>query len=161
MENTTNELAASSSQLAAKKRDLLTFAAIVGGNAVGHNPWSKSMTLEGARPLGTRVMLFSRLDAVQKSAAELVLPAVGSGGVHDDDQLFAVTALSLGVTRELRAWAHGSVGVGARGTVNVIPDALRAVYGSRTPLGATIFVRWRPSRMNMSTMDHMAGMHGM
>ena len=126
-----------------------SFAAIVGGTAVGHDRWSKSMTMEGARPIGARVMLFSRLVAVQKSAAELVLRAVGAGGTHGDDQLFAVTAVSLGATRELHAWAGGSVGVGARGTVNVIPNALRAIYGSRTPLGATIFVRWRPSRMVM------------
>ena len=37
-----------------------------------------------------------------------------------------------------------TIGLGASGTVNVVPSALEATYGSRTPRGATVFLRLRP-----------------
>jgi hypothetical protein len=36
-------------------------------------------------------------------------------------------------------------GVGVRGSVNFVPSNLEAEYGSRTPVGWTIYVRLRPA----------------
>ena len=59
--------------------------------------------------------------------------------------------------------AGGSLGLGGAGTLNVIPSSLQPVYGARTPMGATIFLRLRPGRMHMTAgrQPHDHGtMHG-
>ena len=38
-----------------------------------------------------------------------------------------------------------TLGVGARGALNLVPSALEGVYGSRTPAGLAIFLRVRPA----------------
>ena len=159
---------ATASMLYHQRRDTSTgwsVAAIVGANAIGHEPWSRSLTLESAHPLTARVTLFSRVEAVEKSADELVVAIVGALSTalptatipQAVEPHYRLMSASLGMSRELLGSTYGSIGVGARGTVNVVPPTLRTIYGSRTPLGATVFMRWRPSRMRMSTMNGMSG----
>ena len=51
-----------------------------------------------------------------------------------------------------------TLGLGALGTLNVVPDALRDTYGTRTPPGVMLFLRLRPSRTPHAATDDMAGM---
>ena len=53
--------------------------------------------------------------------------------------------MSLGYERGL--WRNGSVatGLGARGTLNLVPEELRLFYGSRTPVGLMVYVQVRPT----------------
>ena len=92
--------------------------------------------------LDRRNTIFGRLEVVQKTAEELVLPT-GSGGFAPDSA-FTVTALSVGYIREIVRSSNATVGVGFQGSLNALPAALDSFYGSRTPVGVMLFVRIRP-----------------
>jgi hypothetical protein len=63
---------------------------------------------------------------------------------------YQVAHLTVGALRETALGRFGRIGLGARGTLNLVPSSLEAVYGSRTPLGAAVYVRWRTGRMVMT-----------
>jgi len=48
--------------------------------------------------------------------------------------------------------------VGAMGTLNLVPSALEAAYGSRAPTGVMVFVRLRPLHSPHAGMGAMKGM---
>ena len=101
-----------------------------------------SVLAESEAILDRRNTIFGRLEVVQKTAGELVLPS-GPGGFAPDST-FTVTALSVGYIREVVRWSNATVGVGFQGGLNVLPAALDPIYGSRTPAGGMLFVRIRP-----------------
>ena len=112
-----------------------------------HEPGAKTYTasaallLESSIDLNPRTSVYGRIEQVQKTADDLGF----LGG--EPMQLFTIRALSLGATRELHAWSSLSVGFGARGTLNFLPETLRFTYDARTPVGGSIFLRVRPVRM--------------
>lgn len=128
---------------------------------------SHSVGLEANANLDRRNAVFVRVEWVQKSARDLALHIQGGPPVYVDgtgnlpvlptplpaDASFNVSALSLGYVREIGAFGGGTIGLGARGTVNVIPAALEPYYGTRTPLGTSVYLRVRPMRMNMHAMS--------
>src|SRR2546426_1194052 len=77
-------------------------------------------------------------DLVRRTAADLAL--VGSVSRELD-----IGAVSLGYERALWRSALVATGLGARGTLNLVPEELRLFYGSRTPVGLTAYVQVRPS----------------
>jgi hypothetical protein len=81
---------------------------------------------------------FGRAELLQKSADDLALSAFPA------DQKFNVGSASLGYIRELVRGRDVTLGFGASGTVSFVPNALEATYGSRTPVGAMVFLRLRP-----------------
>ena len=92
--------------------------------------------------------VFGRVEYVRKSGEELVLPA------PLDSQEFDIGNLSLGYIREFARYQGATLGIGARGAINLIPGSLESVYGSRTPTGWTVFLRVRPSLLEAAhTMD--------
>jgi hypothetical protein len=111
---------------------------IYGRNEGGEHRASHSVLLETEAVLDRHNTIFSRAEYVQKSGHDLQIPAV------DDEERFVVKALSLGYIRELARGRGVTLGVGARGSVNLLPRALETVYGSRTPLGGMVFLRLRP-----------------
>jgi hypothetical protein len=125
-------------------------ALIYGVNThASHIDPSHSVLLESEAVLDRSNTIFGRVELVQKSVEDLVLPS------FDYDRVFNVGAVTLGAIREVgRKWG-ATLGVGASGTINVVPEALRSAYGSRTPLGGMVFVRVRPV---FATTDPMAGM---
>ena len=86
--------------------------------------------------------LFGRLELVQKTAADLVLPP-GPGGFAPEST-FTLAAASIGYIREIVRTSKTTLGIGLQGTLNVLPVSLDPIYGSRTPVGAMLFVRIRP-----------------
>lgn len=76
---------------------------------------------------------FGRVEYVRKSAEELV---VGSAA---PDVAYDLTSFVAGYV-----WERGTLGLGARVALNVVPVTLAAEYGSRTPVGFAVFARWRP-----------------
>jgi hypothetical protein len=100
--------------------------------------WSQSALLESEAVLDRSNTLFGRAELVQKSASDLSLTG------FPIDQLFNIGSASLGYIRELKRGCGATIGFGASGTVNFVPDALRPSYGSRAPLGAMVFLRLRP-----------------
>jgi hypothetical protein len=125
---------------------------------------SNSGLIETNLDLDSRNTIFGRVEYVQKSASDLALPVIFIPGMGSEGPQFNVAVLALGYVRELLAGRAGSLGVGARGSINMVPDALRPYYGTRTPLGLGVFLRYRPNKMHMDMsgmkdMDHMPMHH--
>lgn len=110
-----------------------------------------SVAAESNLELGMRNAVFARAEYVQKNAEELVLSGV------DPAREFSVGSLVGGYMREIASIPGGTIGIGGRASVNFVPDALEAAYGTRTPEGFDVYVRVRPKRMateaKASSMD--------
>lgn len=118
-----------------------------------HAGLSHSALVESDAVLDRSNTVFGRIEAVQKTPDELVLAAPQFN--FSAAQTFNVGAVSLGYIREVVPMKAATLGIGAMGTVNLVPPALEPAYGSRTPLGVFLFLRLRPA----GTRD--AGMGGM
>ena len=129
-------------------------AAVWGANTHGHE-LTQSVLLESEAVLDGSNTVMARAEWVQKSAEDLVLDTSPTN--LPSEQRFDVSALSLGYIREVGKWSGATIGIGAMGTLNVVPTALEHVYGSRTPVGGLLFLRLRPKFGG--AMDGMAGMH--
>jgi len=103
--------------------------------------------------------LFGRLELVQKSAQDLVLPA-GPGGFAPEST-FTITALSVGYIREVSRTRWATIGIGFQGSMNAVPAALDPFYGSRAPIGGMLFVRIRPLHAPHDMTSNMTPMPGM
>lgn len=83
--------------------------------------------------------IYGRAELAQKTAEDLVL------GSFAPERRFDVTAFSAGYVRELFRSTGTTLGVGVQATLNVVPDELQPFYGSRTPVGGMVFIRFRPT----------------
>ncbi|MFL5604889.1 MAG: hypothetical protein ACJ8AD_00455, partial [Gemmatimonadaceae bacterium] len=134
-------------------------SAVWGANEHSTRPgMSHAVLLEAEAVLDARNSVFGRAELVQKTAEELVLDTPQYGFASEEH--FRVGALSLGYIRDLARFGRGTLGIGGMGTVNLVPSALEPAYGSRTPLGAMVFLRVRPFRSAMS-MQGTSAMPGM
>ena len=99
--------------------------------------------------------LFARAEFVQKSAADLAVdglipPSLGGiAALASSDTRFNVGSFVVGYVRDVGTFSGGTIGLGAAGVINVIPSTLEPAYNTRTPSGFSIFVRFRPNRMQM------------
>lgn len=129
---------------------------IYGANRrIGTSSWAHSLLLESEAVLDKRNTVFGRAEYVQKDAADLVL--TDSAVAFPASRVFNVGEISAGYIREI---AHGrgvTLGLGIRGSVNFVPEELSPFYGSRHPVGGSIFLRLRPTHQAAG----MAGMAGM
>ena len=110
-----------------------------GGDGSG---WEHSVMAESKLQLDRANTVFGRIEYVRKSAEDLVIPAAG-------DEEFDIGTVSLGYIREFAAFQGATLGLGLRGAVNLVPAALEASYGSRTPVGAAFFLRIRPALLSV------------
>src|SRR5213078_324749 len=97
-----------------------------------------TLLLESTLELGAADAVYGRAEYVRRTAADLAL--VGSVSRELD-----IGAVSLGYERALWRSALVATGLGARGTLNLVPEELRLFYGSRTPVGLMAYVQVRPS----------------
>jgi len=102
--------------------------------------WSHTFLVEAEAVFDRRHTVFGRAEWVRKTAEDLVIP------VADLDQHFHLGSLSVGAVRELGSGLGMTLGLGLRGTFNLLPPSLVPYYGSRTPLGGMVFLRVRPVR---------------
>ena len=120
----------------------------------GESHLSNSFLLESEAILDRKNTLFGRVELIQKSAEHLVVdePVILPNGTpfpgFSSDRVFNVGSAQLGYIRELTRLRWTTLGVGASGTINVIPSSLEPYYGSRTPLGLFVFLRLRPYHAN-------------
>lgn len=112
---------------------------IWGANVHDGGHYSHSLLAEAEALFNDRQTVFGRIEWVQKTAEDLVL-----GAAFDPEHRFNVAAVSAGYVFEISHGRNHTLGIGARGTVNVVPSQLEPHYGSRTPMGGMIFVRFRP-----------------
>jgi hypothetical protein len=152
---------------------------IYGANEyAGNATLSSSVLAETNLDLGNRNTVFGRAEFVQKSPDDLAIvpdAAIAPAAPQVSAQQYVpagaaasptlnVGELTLGYLRELSPANRAGFGVGIAGTLNFVPAALEATYGSRTPAGGVIFVRLRPGLMNMgmhNTSQKKMQMHDM
>jgi hypothetical protein len=98
-----------------------------------------SVLLETNLQLDDWNSIFGRVEWVQKSAEELVVPGA------DPEAHFNMSGLVLGYVREVVQYGGASLGLGVRGSLNFVPEGLKATYGTRTPAGLSVYARLRPT----------------
>lgn len=116
----------------------------------GESGLSNSVLAETNLDLDGTNTIFGRAEFAQKSAGDLVIDGVPPSTTYN------VGSLVLGYIREISKFTGGSIGLGARGSLDLIPRSLEPAYGTRTPGGFTVFLRFRPSRMHMAGMSTTA-----
>jgi hypothetical protein len=121
----------------------LNTAFVFGAN---QHAWSDhlepSYLAESSLQLGGMHNLFARAEYVRKDAEELALgPTVPEGE-------FNVMALTAGYLVEVGGTSAVRAGIGARGSVNLLPASLSPIYGSATPTGFAVYVRLAPQTMS-------------
>ena len=99
-----------------------------------------------------RDTLFTRIENIQKSGHDLVLPEEGLLG-----RKFTLGAYTLGYVRDLTHGTGIDTGLGFAVTADTKPSALDADYGGGTPVSFQIYLRLRPSRMKGLDMKNMGG----
>ena len=98
---------------------------------------SNSVDLETTLNVDGKNSVFERLEYANKDAYDLVLVPPANG--------FNIGSLTMGYTRSLVQWAAIAVAVGGLVTLNVIPSTLASHYGTHTPAGLGVFLRFRPA----------------
>jgi hypothetical protein len=93
---------------------------------------------EAEAVLDMRNTIYGRLELVQKTAEDLVLTSL------PPETKLNVAAISAGYIRELFRGSRATFGLGVQGTLSRVPSDLEPSYGSRTPVGAMVFLRVRP-----------------
>lgn len=125
----------------------LSLAAVYGANQHEGGHAEPSYLLEGNLDFRGVHSVFGRVERVRKESSDLVLPA--SAGVDAAN----VTELAFGYARDLNRTGALRLGVGVRGAVNFVPEALADAYGSRAPTGFAVYFRIRPAPM-AAAVDH-------
>ena len=147
----------------ALRRDGQWSSALVwGANRHGESAHTTHGVLaESEAILDRKNTVFTRLELVQKSAEDLALdtPSLPPGMTFPSDKIFNVSMASLGYIREVGRWRWATIGIGAQGSLNVLPRALDPVYGSRTPTGGLVFFRLRPFHQTPMAMQGMPDDH--
>ena len=130
----------------------LAIGVIYGANKNSDEPdLESSVAVEANAQLDNRNSVFGRIEYVQKSAEDLVIPGVLP------NTILPVYALSVGYIREVAKYGKTTLGVGLSGYINVVPASLTATYGTTTPVGLVAYLRLRPATMAKHG-DDMAGM---
>ncbi|HZR09404.1 MAG TPA: hypothetical protein VFA79_12545, partial [Myxococcales bacterium] len=95
--------------------------------------------LEGTIDLDGANVPFARLEAVNKRGHDLVVPG-------DPDAVYGVFQAQVGYVRRFDIGAPIVPTLGAALDIGVVPAALEALYGTRLPIGAFVFVGLQPPR---------------
>ena len=115
-----------------------SYGAIRNSDAGG---FEHSLALESNVQLDDCNTVFGRAEYVQKTAEDLVVTSLPSAMV------LPVYAVSAGYIREVATYGQTTLGLGIAGSINVVPQALQATYGTRTPVGMVVYLRLRPAVM--------------
>jgi hypothetical protein len=95
-----------------------------------------------------RDTIYARWERVEKSGHELVLTG------NDLDRIFPVSGYTIGYVRDLTHGKGIDAGLGGQFTLNDMPNRLERYYGTDLPYSFQIFLRIRPSRMQMDAMSN-------
>lgn len=101
-----------------------------------HGDSRDAWLLETALAPDDRWTLFARAESIE---SDELLP--GHGGHHG--QAHTVSKVSIGAIRDWSVGTHTRLGLGALYAINIVPDALMALYGRSDPRGMMIFLRLR------------------
>jgi hypothetical protein len=111
-----------------------------GRNSEPGNEATNALLAETNVTFDERDAWFGRFELSGKSAHDLVI---------ESDELFTVAKLQAGYTRYLSGWRGLKPGVGAHISAGIVPESLKASYGSRFNLGFGVFLTVRPGSSGM------------
>jgi hypothetical protein len=117
------------------------------GRSVEEGAGTNAVLVESSLTLRERHTLFGRAEWAEKAGHDLGLESAATAA-----ETFDLGTVALGYTfhaPRLRGWLPG---VGARASLNFVPESLEPSYGSRNPVGFTVFVNVRPAEAVMDTM---------
>lgn len=103
--------------------------------------------LESNLNLAERDIFFARAELTEKSGEDLVLNDATLA-----NRIFDVSTLGAGYVRQFAPWGNFVPAVGVRIAVSFVPRDLERFYGSRSPMGFSLFVSVRPRPMEMNSM---------
>jgi hypothetical protein len=89
-----------------------------------------------------RLAIYGRYEWIEKSNEELLIEGI------EEDKLFAINALTLGVNYTILREHKTNVAVGAQGSLYMTEAELDPVYG-KNPISGEIYLRISPSLMKM------------
>lgn len=115
--------------------------AVFGRNDSSSEPDTSSWLLEANYDIDPRNVVFGRLELVQKTGADLALPAAL------DSDVYSITSLVAGYEYRFYRSATITLGVGARGSINFIGGGLDTFYGTRTPGGGMVYLQLLPPKL--------------
>jgi hypothetical protein len=132
------------------KRDSENFTAATAAYGLnnGEDADRGALLLEAARRSG-RYSTYGRLEFVEVETAVLLDDETVGHDVKD-----MVSALTLGMVRELPRWRKFETGIGAAATFYGVPDRLTPTHGKR-PISFQVFFRMRPAPGAMGRMWNM------
>jgi len=126
---------------------------LIFGRNVPGGPWPEVPTSSGLietnLDLTPHHTVFARLEALQKTGHDLALSAASV-----QDTRFDLAAFNLGYLHNFAPLGPVTLGLGVRGDVYRVPEALASFYGRRAPTGGMVFLRVVSRPMNMP-MDGM------
>ncbi len=99
-----------------------------------------SALLEGNFDLGGLDVPYLRLEYVEKSGGDLVVPG-------NPARVFRVFNATLGFLHRIDVGSPIVPAIGVRLNVGVVPKALAVEYGTRVPLGAFVYLKLQPARL--------------
>jgi hypothetical protein len=114
----------------------------------GHS--SDSALVEANLDLDGKNVPFVRFEYVQKLGHDLVLPG-------DPDAKYDVFQGSFGYVHRFTGGPVVPV-IGISVDIGIVPGSIEAQYGTRTPVGAFVFIGLQPPKMSMGHEHHMSGM---
>lgn len=119
--------------------------AALGRNNPSTGPSTSAGLVEASLILSEHHTVFTRLELLEKTGQDLVLPAAMS------DITYGMAAISAGYVYDFDQLGPIVPGLGVVGTVDIVSSALEPFYETRTPIGGMVFVRLRPPVMRMKT----------
>jgi hypothetical protein len=121
----------------------LATTAAVGVNAESNGETTPAALLESAWNIDGHHQVFGRVEAVAKSGDDLVL------GAKVGDDIFPVGSVDAGYIYSFGPFGAVQPGIGVRGSLGIIDDAVGAAYGTQLPVGGMVFIQLRPAPMQM------------
>lgn len=125
---------------------VLAMTALWGAN-IAHHEASHSALVEAMLDLDGTNVPFARVEWVQKLGHDLVLP-------DRPEDRFDVFMASIGYVHRFAALGPLVPALGARLNVGAVPASIESVYGTRTPVGAFVYLLLQPQRR-----EHAHGHH--
>jgi hypothetical protein len=106
------------------------------------NTTTHALLLESSATFNDRDTWFGRAELVQKPAEDLHAHEYGT-------EIFSVAKVQGGYARQFKPWKGMTAGVGASGSLSIVPPELSSRYGGRVAPGLAVFATVRPPRHGM------------
>lgn len=118
-------------------------AFVMGRNTEGDSASTYAFLVESNLEIDTHHGFFGRAEYVRKPGHDLILPEAL------EEANYNVGLMSVGYIFRFSPIATVVPGLGVRGTVALVPEELKPVYGQDTPVGVMVFLHLRPQMMGM------------